>query len=449
MAGICPISNMPAISTACEVMSEPFPGSYYAATARPIPPFPQLQDIIRADVCIIGGGFTGINSAIELAERGLSVVVLEQNRVGWGASGRNGGQVTGSLSGDTAMEREFRRTMGSDASDFIWSLRWRGHDIVRRRVETYGIRCDLKHGHIQTAYKPSHVPELRKLCETAQMRGMAADVDFVEGAAMQALIESPLYPAGFVNRRNMHLHSLDLVRGEAQAAASIGVKIFEDSRVLDIDGGSLPVVRTVAGRVTANTVLMAGNAYHRLARGKIRGALFPVSLGIVATEQLPEEVALAINPQDLAVYDNRFILDYHRLSADRRLIFGGGINYSGRDSSDIAAELKPSIEKTFPRLRGVKIDFQWSGKDGIIINRIPHLGRVAPNIFYAEGYSGHGIATSHIVAEIMAKAITGTMGEFDVFAGVNHIRLPFGEWVGQQALVAGMWYYRLLERLRR
>ncbi|ATN34965.1 FAD-dependent oxidoreductase [Rhizobium sp. ACO-34A] len=429
-------------------MSEAYPQSYYAASANPMQPFEKLDGSIRADVCIVGGGFTGINTAIELAERGLSVVVLEQNRIGWGASGRNGGQVTGSLSGDKAMETQFRRTMGRDASDFIWDLRWRGHGIIKRRVEKYGIQCDLKHGHVQTAYKQSHIPELRALYETAVERGMGDEVEFVEGKAMAALVESPLYPAGLINRRNMHLHSLNLCRGEAVAAASIGVRIFEDAKVLEIKDGALPVVRTASGDVTATTVLMAGNAYHRLARGKMRGALFPASLGVVATEPLSEETAKAINPQDLAVYDNRFVLDYHRLSADRRLIFGGGTNYSGRNSKDIAAELLPAIEKTYPRLKGVKIAYQWSGMAGIIINRIPHLGRIAPNIFYAEGYSGHGIATTHIVAEIMAKAITGTMEEFDVFAGVDHIRLPFGAWVGQQALAAGMWYYKLRERLR-
>ena len=429
-------------------MTDPFPQSYYAASAHPQPAFPRLDGSIRADVCIVGGGFTGINAAIELAERGFSVVVIEQNRVGWGASGRNGGQVTGSLSGDKAMEREFRSKLGQGTADFIWDLRWRGHGIIKRRVEKYAIQCDLKHGHVQTAYKPSHVPELRALHQTAIDRGMGGEVEFVEGDAMRALVESPLYPAGLVNRRNMHLHPLNLVRGEAQAAASLGVRIFEETTVTAVKDGTPPTVETANGTVTASTVLLAGNAYHKLASGRMRGALFPASLGVVATEPLGEETARAINPQDLAVYDNRFVLDYHRLSADKRLIFGGGTNYSGRDSGDIAAELLPAIERTYPRLKGVRVAYQWSGKAGIIINRIPHLGKIAPNIFYAEGYSGHGIATTHIVAEIMAKAIAGTMEEFDVFAGVNHIRLPFGAWVGQQALAAGMWYFKLRESLR-
>ena len=429
-------------------MAEPHAGSYYAATALPGPNFARLEDEIDTDVVVMGGGFTGINAAIELAERGLRVVVLEANRIGWGASGRNGGQITGSLSGDTAMRKEFRRSLGDGADDYIWSLRWRGHDIIRSRVARFGIACDLKPGHLQAAMRPAHVTELRAMAEEAAARGMGDEVSRVEGQALRDLVESPIYLGGVYNRRNLHVHSLNLVRGEAQAAATLGVRIFEDSKVEGIEHGPRPLVRTRLGRVRCDMVLMAGNAYHRLAQGRMRGALFPASLGIVATEPLPEATARAINPRDIAIYDNRFILDYHRLTADRRLLFGGGTNYTGRDSRDLAAELRPAIERTYPRLKGVRIDYQWSGQAGIIPNRIPHLGRIAPNVFYAEGYSGHGIATSHIVAEIMAKAMTGTMAEFDVFDAVRRLRLPMGARLAHQALALGMAWFALKERLR-
>ncbi len=429
-------------------MSEPYPQSYYAASARPLAPFAPLAGDVTADVCVVGGGFTGVNTALELAARGREVVLLEANRIGWGASGRNGGQVTGSLSGDVAMAREFGRVLGARTADYIWNLRWRGHRILAARVAEHGIACDLKYGHVQTAMKPAHVAELRVMYEEALARGMGDEVAWVEGAEMRALVDSPLYLAGLVNRRNMHLHPLDLCRGEARAAAGIGVRIFEESAVLAIEPGTPAMVRTASGTVRAGQVLLAGNAYHRLGRGRMRGALFPASLGVVATEPLSEEVARAINPQDLAIYDNRFVLDYHRLSADRRLIFGGGTNYSGRDSRDIAAELRPAIEATYPRLKGVRIDYGWTGKAGIIVNRIPHLGRVAPNLWYAEGYSGHGIATSHVVAEIAAKAMTGDAEEFALFEQVRHLRLPVGTRAGHLALAAGMGWFRLKERFR-
>lgn len=424
----------------------PHTTSYYAATANDYPGFAPLQGEAEADVVVIGGGFTGLNSAIELADRGLKVVVLEANRIGWGATGRNGGQITGSLSGDQAMLREFRNKLGAETETYVWNLRWRGHDIIRRRVARFGINCDLKPGHLQAATKPAHVTELRTLAAEADARGMGDEVRYVEGEELRSLIEVPMYIGGVHNRRNMHVHSLNLALGEAMGAASLGVRIHEGSQVTAIRHGKRPVVETAQGRVTCNTVLLAGNAYHRLAQGPMRGALFPASLGIVATAPLPEDVARTINPQDLAVYDNRFVLDYHRLTAERRLIFGGGTNYSGRDSADIAAELRPALERTYPRLKGIGIDFAWSGQAGIIMNRIPHLGRVAPNVFFAQGYSGHGIATTHIVAEIMASAITGTMTEFDVFDSVKRLRLPFGNYFMHQALALGMWYYVMREK---
>lgn len=429
-------------------MAEPYCNSYYAATANPAGPFSRLEGEIDVDVAIIGGGFTGIATAVELAERGVRVAVLEANRIGWGASGRNGGQVTGSLSGDKAMEKQFRRKLGDDAADFVWNLRWRGQDIIKNRVAKYGIRCDLKHGHMQTAYQPSHIAELEDMYRTACRHGMGDEVEMVYGADLRAHVGTDIYHAGLINRRNMHLHSLNLCLGEADAARSLGAQIFTDSPVEKIIYGERPQLVTARGRVRASKVMLAGNGYHHLAPGRLSGLLFPATLGIVATEQLPEDVARSILPQDFAVYDTRFVLDYYRLTADRRLLFGSGTNYKGTASDDIGAPMLPAIRKTFPQLSGVKIDFAWEGQDGITINRIPQLGNVTPNVFYAQGYSGHGIATSHIIGEIMAAAITGDSRDFDVFASARHWRFPVGRYLGNRALAVGMWYFQKLEALR-
>lgn len=427
--------------------------AYYTATVNQESNYPQLEGDVRVDVAIVGGGFTGINTALELAEKGLKVAIIEAEKVAWGATGRNGGQVTGSLSGDEAMRKQMRKKLGDDVDDFIWNLRFRGHDIIKGRVEKYGIDCDLKFGHLHAAYKPSHMKELRDNYEEAVTRGMGEQVQLLSKDEMPEYLESPIYHGALYNKKNMHLHSLNLCLGEARAAESLGALIFENSPVINIDHGNNsagvpPKVITEKGTVTANTVMLAGNAYHRLERLKMSGKIFPAAGGIVATEQLPDEVVNAINPKDLAVYDCRFVLDYYRLTADNRLLFGGGANYSGRPSRDIEAELRPAIERTFPRLKGVKIDFQWSGMMGIVMNRIPQLGKLSENVFYAQGYSGHGIATSHIISEIMANAITGHMEDFDTFAQCKHIRIPGSEWVGNQMLAVGMWYYILLERFR-
>ncbi|MGC1330816.1 NAD(P)/FAD-dependent oxidoreductase [Pseudomonas sp.] len=421
--------------------------SYYTATLNQDTDFPVLQGTHSVDVAIIGGGFTGVATAVELAEKGLKVAILDAHKIGWGASGRNGGQVTGSLSGDAAMRKQMRRTLGDEVDDFIWHLRWRGHDIIKQRVEKYAIDCDLKHGHLHAAMKPVHMNELRASLEQAQARGMGEHVTLLDRAGVHQHLDSPLYLGALKNTRNLHLHPLNLCLGEARAAQSLGALLFENSEVREIIHGPRPAVVTAQGRIEAKQVLLAGDVYHTLEPGQLKGKIFPAMGGIVTTRPLGE-LAHQLNPQDLAVYDCRFVLDYYRMTADGRLLFGGGANYSGKDSRDIAAELRPCIERTFPRLKGVDIEFQWSCAMGIVVNRIPQLGKLSDNVWYCQGYSGHGIATSHIMGEIMANAMTGSLGHYDTFAGCSHIKVPMGDVLGNPLLAVGMWYYGMLEKLR-
>jgi glycine/D-amino acid oxidase-like deaminating enzyme len=265
---------------------------------------------------------------------------------------------------------------------------------------------------------------------------------------VHAMLDTPLYCGALHNTRNMHLHPLNLCLGEARAAASLGALIFENSVVTRIEHGPQPALITSQGRINARTVLLAGDAYHKLEQKQLGGKLFPATGGIVTTAPLPADVVERLNPQDVAVYDTRFVLDYYRLTADKRLLFGGGANYSGKESRDIAAELRPAIERTFPSLKGIPIDFQWSCIMGIVVNRIPQLGKLSDNVYYCQGYSGHGVATTHIMGEVVANAITGTMEKFDTFAGFKHIRVPAGDLLGNPLLAVGMWYYQLLEKLR-
>jgi glycine/D-amino acid oxidase-like deaminating enzyme len=421
--------------------------SYYTASLNDPTQYPTLQGQHSVDVVIIGGGFTGVATAVELAERGLKVAIVEANRIGWGASGRNGGQVTGSLSGDTAMRQQMRKRLGDEVDNFIWHLRWRGHQIIENRVNKYAIACDLKHGHLHAAMKPSHVMELQAFHEEAQRRGMGDQVTLLDQDGVRQHLDSELYLGALKNTRNLHLHPLNLCLGEARAAHSLGALIFENSEVLEIVHGNRPAVITSKGRIDAGQVLLAGDVYHKLERKQLKGKIFPAMGAIVTTAPLGE-LARQINPHDLAVYDCRFVLDYYRLTDDGRLLFGGGANYSGRDSRDIAAELRPCIERTFPALKGVDIEFQWSCAMGIVMNRIPQLGKVSDNVWYCQGYSGHGIATSHIMGEIMAEALTGTLEKFDTFAGCKHIKVPLGDMLGNPMLSVGMWYYQMLEKLR-
>jgi glycine/D-amino acid oxidase-like deaminating enzyme len=290
--------------------------------------------------------------------------------------------------------------------------------------------------------------ELRAAYDEAVTRGMQDDVELLDQKQVHAMLDTPLYFGALHNKRNMHIHPLNLCLGEARAAASLGALIFENSKVTEIIHGTQPAVITKHGRVNAKTVLLAGDAYHKLEQKQLGGKLFPATGGIVTTERLPEAIVRQLNPQDVAVYDTRFVLDYYRLTADKRLLFGGGANYSGKESRDIAGELRPAIERTFPILKGVGIEFQWSCIMGIVVNRIPQLGNLSDNVYYCQGYSGHGVATTHIMGEIMADAITGTMQKFDTFANFKHIRVPAGDLLGNPLLAVGMWYYQLLEKLR-
>lgn len=422
--------------------------SYYNATANSAARYPKFEGELRVDVAVVGGGFTGLASALELAQQGKRVALVEAHRIGWGQSGRNGGQVTGSLSGDGAMLRQLTRRIGREAAEeFIWYLRWRGQDIIRDRVARYGIECDLKSGHLHAAYKPGDMDAMRAACEDTRRRGKGDMVELVEAKDMGRFLATPLYHGGIYNRNNLHLHPLNLCLGEARALAGLGGLVFEQSPVLEIVHGATPALRLEGGRIAADQILLAGDVSHKLERRRLSGMIFPAAGGIVATAPLGE-LARQLNPRDVAVYDSRFVLDYYRTTADGRLLFGGGANYSGKASRDIAAELRPCIERTFPQLRGVAIDYQWSCDMGIVFNRIPQLGKLAPNVWYAQGYSGHGLATSHIVGEVMAGAIGGTMDKFDVFQRFSHVRAPVGDWLGRHMLALGMWYFLMLERLR-
>jgi glycine/D-amino acid oxidase-like deaminating enzyme len=421
--------------------------SYYTATLNQETDYPTLHGQHQVDVVIIGGGFTGVATAVELAEQGLKVAIVESHKIGWGATGRNGGQVTGSLSGDDAMRKQMRNTLGNDVDDFIWHLRWRGHEIIRRRVEKYAIACDLRNGHLHAAYKPGHMTGLKHDYDEAVRRGMGDEVTLLDRSQLRDILQTDLYYGAIKNTRNMHLHPLNLCIGEARAAEGLGALIFENSEVLQIVHGDRPAVVTAHGRIDARQVMLAGDVYHRLEPGKLKGKIFPAMGGIVTTAPLGT-LATELNRENLAVYDCRFVLDYYRMTADGRLLFGGGANYSGKDSRDIAAELRPCIERTFPALKGVAIDYQWSCAMGIVINRIPQLGKLSDNVWYCQGYSGHGIATTHIMGEIMSRAITGHLEQFDTFAACQHIRVPMGDVFGNPMLAAGMWYYQMLERLR-
>ena len=417
--------------------------SYYAATANDDTRYPSLEGTVKADVCVVGGGFSGIATALSLAERGYKVVVLEAQRVGWGASGRNGGQMIAGISGEHRIESQ----LGEAGRRLIADIRYLGHEIIERRIEQHQIRCDLKYGWMEVAARPRHMEGLRAYVEARQADGDGEQLEIVEADAMERVIGTRAYHGAMVDPKSGHLHPLNLCLGEARAAAGLGVQIFEDSAVVDFGGGAHPFVTTAEGRVEAASVVLAGYGDPALQRGRLWGLVFPTGSYIVATEPLSEAVAREILPQDLAVADSNVVLDYFRLSADRRLLFGGRCNYSNRDPRDIRETLRPRLVDIFPQLDGVGLEFAWGGKIDIVLSRVPAIGRLEPNVYYMQGYCGHGVNATHIAGEIVAEAISGTMDKLDLFEKIRQVRLPVGQFLGNQMLALGMLYYRLRDVL--
>ncbi|MEQ1670116.1 MAG: FAD-binding oxidoreductase [Hyphomicrobium sp.] len=422
-------------------MVEHHVSSYYAATVNDRTAYPQLKGAIKADICVVGGGFSGISAALTLAERGYQVVLVEANRIGWGASGRNGGQVIAGISG----EHNIARQLGADGTNLLRDIRYRGHDIIESRIAKYAIDCDFRRGWMEAAARPRHMDGLRRYVDERRAEG--DELEIVEPGDIGRVLGTNIYHGGYIDRRSGHLHPLNLCMGEARAAASIGVRIFEDSAALQINGGAKPYVVTAQGRVDAGAIVLAGSTDHAFQRGRLRGLTFPTGSYIIATEQLTEAEAQAVNPQNLAVADSNIVLDYFRLSADRRMLFGGRCNYSNRDPKDLAAALQPRLAEIFPQLAHKRIDYSWGGRIDIVLTRVPAIGRLEPNVYYLQGYCGHGVNATHIAAEIVADAICGTTEKFDLFDKIRQVRLPVGRWAGNQMLALGMLYYRMKDAL--
>lgn len=417
--------------------------SYYAATANVATNFASLEGEHRCDVVVVGGGFTGVSAMLHLAERGYDVALLEANRIGWGASGRNGGQLIDGFVEEDRIEKR----LGAEAAKIAYEMGLECRNIVVERVAKYSIDCDLKFGYIDLALRDNDVRDFEETYDAKVKAAYPHELRLVPQQDMREYIGSDRYVGGLVNMGNGHLHPLNLCIGEALAAIELGASVFEHSPVTSIHNGDTPRAETAHGVVHAKKILLAGNAYLGNAEPSLSGTVIPAGSYVIATEQLADELAKELLPLDMACCDQRAALDYYRLSADKRLLFGGMCNYSGRAPKSIAAALRPKMLKVFPRLADAHVDFEWGGNIAISINRVPQLGRIRNNTYYAQGYSGHGVAPTHLAGKILADIVAGDSEQFDVFSKVRHWRLPGGKWFANPVLALGMLYFRVKDAL--
>ncbi len=416
--------------------------SYYAASGLPQPERPPLRGAHEADVVVVGAGYTGLSTALHLAEAGYRVVVLEAAKVGWGASGRNGGQLVHSYSRDLDV---IERRYGATTARALGSMAFEGANIIRERIARYDIDCHYKPGGVFAAIQPRQVAGLEHHKALWERYGHH-QLELIDARAAEAAIGTRRYSAALVDHSAGHVHPLRLAQGEAAAAESHGATIHEDSPVTRIEHGGRPVVHTTHGHVHTRFVVIACNAYIGGLEPRLARMGLPCGTQVAATEPLGERFA-EILPTDWCVEDTNFLLDYFRLSADRRLIYGGGVVYGARDPQQIDAVVRPKLLKTFPQLRGVRLDYAWTGNFLLTLSRLPEVGRLAPTVYYSQGCSGHGVTFTHLIGRVLSQAIRGQAERFDVFATLPHRPFPGGRLLRVPLTALGAFWYDLRDRL--
>ncbi len=418
--------------------------SYYAATAIGAPDCPPLAGEVLADVCVVGAGYTGLSAALNLVERGYSVVVLEAARIGWGASGRNGGQI---CSGYAPGMKKIADWVGLDDAKKLWAMAEEAKAIIRDRAVRHAIPCDLKPGYLHGAVRARHMAALEAEVELLTGTYGYREARLMGRAEVESIVATRAYHGALYDAGAGHLHPLNYCLGLARAAIGAGVRIFEGSRVERIDRGDLPVAHSAQGSVRARFILLAGNAYLGDLMPAIRSKIMPVSTYVAATAPLGEERARALIRNDCAVSDTKFVLDYYRRSADHRLLFGGRVSYTTLPPANLAQAMRRSMLAVYPQLADVTFDQVWGGNVAITAERTPHLGRLGGNVYFAHGFSGMGVALTGIAGKVVAEAIAGTAERLDVFARLPHTTFFGGKLLRTPTLALAMTWFRLRDLL--
>jgi gamma-glutamylputrescine oxidase len=427
-------------------LSYPPAPSYYAASvaAFPQPIRAPLQGSVTADVVVLGGGIAGCSTALHLAQRGYRVIVLEARFVGYGASGRSGGQT---IFGLAVSQQSIASQVGKDNARRLFDLSVEALDLTQSLIREHRIDCDYHPNHIHAAIKPRHVDELEQWARELRDDYGYDSPRMLDRAALAEHVNSERYLAGLLDPRSGHLHPLKFTQGVARAAEAAGAIIHENSEVLRYEDGPQVRVHTESGTVTASHLVLCGNAYIGRVAPRLARRILGVGTYIIATEPLGEERVRSLLPSNAAVADINWILDYFRRSDDHRLLFGGRVSYSSVQPLHLAEGMRKRMVTVFPSLADAKVGYAWGGYLDITMSRAPDFGRLAPNVFYLQGFSGHGVTLTGLAGKLVAEAVAGTAERFDVFTRIPHRDFPGGPVFRRPSLVLAMLYYRLRDLL--
>jgi gamma-glutamylputrescine oxidase len=434
-------------------LSYPPAPSYYAASAGSSATLSPdgtrihretLRGALRADVVVLGGGIAGCSAALHLAKRGYRVALLEARAVGFGASGRSGGQT---IFGLAVSQKTLAAEVGRDDARRLFDLSVEALDLTQSLINENAIDCEYHANHVHVAVKPRHLQELEGWARELHEECDYPSARLLNRDELEAHVRSERYLGGLIDPRSGHLHPLKFTQGVARAAEAAGAKIFENSQVLRYEDGPEVTVHTAQGSVRCAHLVLCGNAYIGAVAPSLARRILGVGTYIIATEPLGEERVRALLPSNAAIADINWILDYFRRSADHRLLFGGRVSYSAVQPPHLAESMAKRMRRIFPTLTDVKVAYAWGGYLDITMNRAPDFGRLAPNVFYMQGFSGHGMSLTGLAGKLVAEAVAGSAERFDVFARIPHRDFPGGPLFRRPSLVLAMMYYRLRDLL--
>lgn len=421
-----------------------YPKSYYVASANTAASYPQAEGEISADVCVVGGGYSGLSTALHLARKGMQVVLLEANRIGSGASGRNGGQVG---TGQRVEQVELEKQVGLESAKVLWDMGLESVQLVKDLIAESNTDCEFVPGVIHADHRKRYTRDSQHFVEHLQKHYHYEQIRFLDANGIKNEVGSPDYHSGSLDLGSGHLHPLKYVLALAKLAQEAGVKIYEQSRMTAYKKGQRVQVQTHKANISAEHVVLGLNGYHNNVNKALTSHVMPINNFICATEPLDQDFAQSLIRNNYAVADSRFVINYFRLSKDNRMLFGGGESYGYQFPRDIRAKVRKPMLTIFPQLKNTAIDYAWGGTLGITRSRLPHFERLDHNLLSIAGFSGHGIAMASLAGKMAAEAIAGQAQGFDVIKQLPLSSFPGGALLRYPALVAGMVWYSMLDKL--